>query len=78
VVHEAASDIDGEVAPLNRLVNDVLDFAKPLSFDLEPVGLNALCAPCAAPKGLTRNSRDGEEAWREAWRGFLATARQLG
>ena len=33
-VREAAADIDGEVARLNRLVNEVLDFARPIRFEL--------------------------------------------
>ena len=61
-VHEAASDIDGEVTRLNRLVNDVLDFAKPLGFDLEPVDLNALCAQCVA---AAAGSPDGGLAIRQ-------------
>jgi signal transduction histidine kinase len=47
-VREAAADIDGEVSRLNRLVNDVLDFARPLRFDMGPTDVNALCAQCAA------------------------------
>jgi signal transduction histidine kinase len=42
-VREAAADIDGEVGRLNRVVNDVLDFARPISFELAPTDLNALC-----------------------------------
>jgi C4-dicarboxylate-specific signal transduction histidine kinase len=33
-VREAAADIDGEVVRLNRIVNDVLDFARPIQFEL--------------------------------------------
>jgi signal transduction histidine kinase len=47
-VREAAADIDEEVARLNRVVNDVLDFARPPRFALAPVDLNALCHECAA------------------------------
>lgn len=47
-VREAASDIDGEVVRLNRIVNDVLDFARPIKFELGPVDLNALCRESAA------------------------------
>ena len=36
------NDIDEEVARLNRIVNDVLDFARPIRFDLATVDLNAL------------------------------------
>lgn len=37
---EAAADIDGEVARLNRVVNDVLDFARPIRFDCAPADVN--------------------------------------
>jgi signal transduction histidine kinase len=47
-VREAAADIDGEVARLNRIVNEVLDFARPIRFELAPVNLNALCRESAA------------------------------
>jgi signal transduction histidine kinase len=42
-IREAAADIDEEVERLNRLVNDVLDFARPLRFDLAPTDVNAVC-----------------------------------
>jgi two-component system sensor histidine kinase HydH len=44
---EVAADIDGEVTRLNRLVNEVLDFARPIRFELEPMDLNALCSQSA-------------------------------
>jgi len=47
-VHEAVRDIDGEVTRLNRIVNEVLDFARPIRFDLAPVTVNALCRESAA------------------------------
>ena len=47
-VREAVADIDEEVARLNRIVNDVLDFARPITFDLAPVDLNALCRDAAS------------------------------
>ena len=47
-VHEAAADIDGEVARLNRIVNEVLDFARPIRFELSPVSVTALCRESAA------------------------------
>ena len=47
-VREAAADIDGEVVRLNRLVNEVLDFARPIRFELSPVSVNALCRESAA------------------------------
>ena len=39
----AVADIDEETARLNRIVTEVLDFARPIKFDLGPVDLNALC-----------------------------------
>jgi signal transduction histidine kinase len=47
-VHEGVTDIDEEVARLNRIVNDVLDFARPIRFELASVDVNALCRDCAA------------------------------
>jgi signal transduction histidine kinase len=47
-VHEAVADIDEEVARLNRIVNEVLDFARPIRFDLSPVHVNTLCRESAA------------------------------
>ena len=46
-VKTAVADIDEEVARLNRIVSDILDFARPIKFDLEPIDLNALCADAA-------------------------------
>jgi signal transduction histidine kinase len=46
-VREAAADIDGEVVRLNRLVNEVLDFARPIRYELSTVGVNALCRESA-------------------------------
>jgi signal transduction histidine kinase len=43
----AVADIDEETARLNRLVSEVLDFAKPIKFDLGPTDLNALCEAAA-------------------------------
>ncbi|HUQ80598.1 MAG TPA: ATP-binding protein, partial [Gemmatimonadaceae bacterium] len=42
-VRTAVADIDEEVARLNRIVAEVLDFARPIKFDLAPVDVNALC-----------------------------------
>ena len=39
----AVADIDEETARLNRLVSEVLDFAKPIKFELAAADLNALC-----------------------------------
>ena len=46
-LREAVADIDEEVARLNRVVNEVLDFARPIPFDLSTVDLNALCRESA-------------------------------
>jgi signal transduction histidine kinase len=47
-LREAAADIDGEVVRLNRIVNEVLDFARPIPFDLAPADVNALCRESAS------------------------------
>jgi signal transduction histidine kinase len=46
-VREAAIDIDGETERLNRVVNEVLDFARPIRFDRSPTDINALCRDAA-------------------------------
>jgi signal transduction histidine kinase len=46
-VREAVADIDEEVERLNRIVNEVLDFARPIRFELAPADLNALCRESA-------------------------------
>ena len=46
-VRTAVHDIDEEVVRLNRIVSDILDFARPIKFDLAPVDLNALCTDAA-------------------------------
>jgi signal transduction histidine kinase len=47
-MREAIADIDEEVERLNRIVNEVLDFARPIRFELAPTDLNALCRESAA------------------------------
>jgi len=47
-IREAVTDIDEEVERLNRIVNEVLDFARPIRFQLAPTDLNALCTESAA------------------------------
>jgi two-component system sensor histidine kinase HydH len=46
-LREAVADIDEEVARLNRIVNEVLDFARPIRFELSTVDVNALCRESA-------------------------------
>ncbi len=52
-VREVVSDIDGEVIRLNRVVNDVLDFARPITFDLADADVNALCRESATAAQAT-------------------------
>ena len=47
VVREAITDIDEEVVRLNRIVNEVLDFARPIHFELSRVDINAICRESA-------------------------------
>ena len=44
----ATQDIDEEIDRLNRLVGEVLDFARPIRFEFGSVDLNALCADAVA------------------------------
>jgi len=44
---EATADIDTEVARLDRIVGDVLDFARPLKVDAAPTDLAQLCRDAA-------------------------------
>jgi two-component system sensor histidine kinase HydH len=46
-MHEAVADINEEVERLNRIVNEVLDFARPIRFEIAPADLNALCRESA-------------------------------
>ena len=39
----AVTDIDEETARLNRIVSEVLDFARPIKFDLAPTDVNSIC-----------------------------------
>lgn len=50
-ITEAIADIDEEVVRLNRVVNEVLDFARPIRFELAATDLNALCRESAAASG---------------------------
>jgi signal transduction histidine kinase len=40
---DAAHDINGEVDRLNRVVHEVLDFARPIRFELAPAAVNDIC-----------------------------------
>jgi signal transduction histidine kinase/uncharacterized membrane-anchored protein YhcB (DUF1043 family) len=50
-VRAAVTDINEETDRLNRLVSEVLDFAKPIKFERAPVDLNALCEDAARAAG---------------------------
>ena len=50
-VKSAVADIDEEITRLNRIVSEVLDFAKPIRFDVAPADLNALCADALKASG---------------------------
>lgn len=52
-IREAVADIDDEVVRLNRVVNEVLDFARPIHFEMGPTDLNALCRESAAAAQAT-------------------------
>ena len=53
---EALRDIDGEVVRLNHLVDDVLDFARPIQFEFQSVDVNEVCQAAAsgAMTGIAR------------------------
>lgn len=46
-VVDAATDIEEQVQRLDRVVNDVLDFARPVQLDVEPASLHAICRTAA-------------------------------
>lgn len=46
-VGHAVTDIDEEIARLDRLVSEVLDFARPIRFEYESVDVNTLCRDAA-------------------------------
>jgi signal transduction histidine kinase len=45
---EAIADIDSESRRINRIITEVLDFAKPIRFDLSEADLNDVCRDSAA------------------------------
>jgi signal transduction histidine kinase len=59
-LQEAAGDIDQEVTRLNRIVGDVLDFARPVTLACAPTDLNALCREAAA----AAMTGEGAPAWK--------------
>jgi signal transduction histidine kinase len=55
---EAVADIDDETRRLNSLVSDVLDFAKPIRFELAPTNLNDVCRASVAAAWAGQDERD--------------------
>jgi signal transduction histidine kinase len=50
-MREAIADIDEETQRLNRVVTEVLDFAKPIRFELAEASVNDVCRASAAAAG---------------------------
>jgi signal transduction histidine kinase len=48
----AVTDIDEEIARLNHIVSEVLDFARPIKFELALTDLNALCSDAVKASGV--------------------------
>ena len=55
---EAVSDIDDETNRLNRIVTEVLDFAKPIRFELVEADLNEVCRASAEAAWTGESSSD--------------------
>lgn len=47
-ITDAAADIDEEIGRLNRLVDEVLDIARPIRFERAPTDVNGVCRAAAA------------------------------
>ena len=66
-LREAVADIDEETNRLNRIVTEVLDFARPIRFDYAEAGVNAICtasaqaAEAAEPGATIRLDLDGAD-----------------
>jgi two-component system sensor histidine kinase HydH len=52
-VQSAARDIDEEITRLNRIVTEVLDFARPIRFELDTTDANALVADAVRAAAAT-------------------------
>lgn len=52
-LREAVADIDEETLRLNRIVTEVLDFARPIRFDLTEADLNEVCRKSAEAVGAS-------------------------
>jgi signal transduction histidine kinase len=71
-VREAAADIDHEVARLDRIVGDVLDFARPLRLETAPVDV-AMLARDAARAALEATEGPGARLALEPATGTIVT-----
>ena len=59
-IREAAADIDDETKRLNRIVSEVLDFAKPIRFELVETRLNDICRASAVAAWEGKTDKDVE------------------
>jgi signal transduction histidine kinase len=57
-LREAVADIDEETTRLNRIVTEVLDFAKPLRFDIADANLNDICRASVAAAWAGESRQD--------------------
>jgi signal transduction histidine kinase len=86
---EAVADIDDETTRLNRIVSEVLDFARPMRFELADADMNEICRASAAAAwagascgqvtldldGSIPSIRTDAERLRTAFVNFLTNAR---
>ena len=73
-VRDAATDIDEEIDRLNRLVNDVLDVARPIRFDPAPTDINRVCRDAAEAAGTGKPPAGDARTGRRAARRWSPTA----
>jgi signal transduction histidine kinase len=57
-LRDAVADIDEETSRLNRIVTEVLDFARPVRFDLAEAQVNDICRASAAAAGAGDSNVD--------------------
>jgi signal transduction histidine kinase len=58
-LREAITDIEDETTRLNRIVTEVLDFAKPIRFDFAQADINDICRASASAAWAGADARDG-------------------
>jgi signal transduction histidine kinase len=59
-IREAAADIDDETKRLNRIVSEVLDFARPIRFEMAETRLNDICRASAVAAWEGKTAEDVE------------------